>query len=419
MIIEILVTGDEIRTGAVIDRNSAYIAQALEEMGLEVIRHSCVGDDMTHLVAILKEIGNRSDIAVVTGGLGPTPDDLTAEAAARAAGVDRILNRSAYRAVENYFKVRHRPMDNANKKQALLPRGSDPMMNPVGTAPGFILKIDRCMFFFLPGVPFEMQRMLSESVLPRIEKLKGSTSGFSMVKTLSTFGFTEAAIAERLAHFTTKFPEIKLGFRTTFPEIQIKLYGRRRKREDLHKLMDRAILMVLREIGDNVLSTNGYPMEVVVGRLLAENNATLAVAESCTGGLISHMLTNVAGSSKYFLLSNVTYSNKAKIRVLGVPPEVLERFGAVHEKTAKEMAQGVMRLAGATYGLATSGIAGPDGGTNDKPVGTVCIGLATRGSVQGFRFQFSFNTRQRNKKIFAVQALDLLRRRLITQVSHP
>lgn len=413
MNVEILATGDEIRTGAVIDRNSAHIAQALEEIGLEVIRHNCVGDDMNHLVAILKEIGNRSDIAVVTGGLGPTPDDITAKAAAKSAGVDRVLNRTAYRSIENYFKDRNRSVNSANKKQAILPLGSDPIMNPVGTAPGFILKIDRCMFFFLPGVPFEMQRMLSESVLPRIEQLKGSAPGFSMVKTLSTFGLTEAATAERLGRFGEKFPGIKLGFRTKFPEIQVKLYGRSNKPKELSTVMDSAIQMVQRRLGKNVLSTDGLPMEAVVGGLLVKNNATLAVAESCTGGLISHLLTNVAGSSNYFFLSNITYSNKAKIRALGVSSEVIERFGAVHEKTVEEMAQSVRRLAEATYGLATSGIAGPDGGTRDKPVGTICIGLATPESVKGFRFYFPFNSRQRNKRMFATKALDLLRRRLI------
>ena len=191
MITEILVTGDEIRTGAVIDSNSAHIAQALEEAGLGVIRHSCVGDDMDMMVCILKEIGNRADVAIVTGGLGPTTDDITAEAAAKAAGVELVLSRSALRAVENYFKARKRLMSPSNKKQAMLPRGAEYICNPVGSAPGFLLKIGRCSFFFVPGVPFEMQRMLSDEIMPCIEKIRKSTEEISMVKTISTFGLTE------------------------------------------------------------------------------------------------------------------------------------------------------------------------------------------------------------------------------------
>lgn len=412
MITEILVTGDEIRTGAVIDSNSAHIAQALEEAGLGVIRHSCVGDDMDMMVCILKEIGNRADVAIVTGGLGPTTDDITAEAAAKAAGVELVLSRSALRAVENYFKARKRPMSPSNKKQAMLPRGAEYISNPVGSAPGFLLKIGRCLFFFVPGVPFEMQRMLSDEIMPRIEKIRKSTEEISMVKTISTFGLTESTIGEQLAGLMIEFPGIKLGFRAKFPEIHVKLYIRGKDGKGLHNLMAKASESVIEKLGENVFSVDGGSMEAVVGGLLARKKETLAIAESCTGGLISHWLTNVPGSSVYFLFSGVTYSNEAKTNILGISSEILTRYGAVHQETVKKMAQGVRRIAGATYGLATSGIAGPDGGTDEKPVGTVYIGLATPHFVKGFRFFFPFNRRSRNKKIFAMKALDLLRREL-------
>jgi nicotinamide-nucleotide amidase len=269
------------------------------------------------------------------------------------------------------------------------------------------------MFFFLPGVPFEMRRMLSETVLIQLEKFRGSIREFSMVKTISTFGLAESATAERVSRISGMFPEITMGYRAKFPEIQIKLYGRGKNKDELHQRMAKAGSAVIEEIGDNVFSEDETPMEAVTGKLLLKKNATLAVAESCTGGLISHLLTNVPGSSNYFLFSGVTYSNKAKQKVLGVPSEVLEHYGAVHEKTAKEMAAGVRRIAESDFGLATSGIAGPDGGTDEKPVGTVCIGLATRQSTLGFRFFFPFNSRWRNKKIFSMKALDILRRHLI------
>jgi nicotinamide-nucleotide amidase len=412
MIIEILATGDEIRTGAAVDSNSAHIAQVLEQAGLEAIRHTCVGDDMDMMVSIIKEIGSRADVAVVTGGLGPTSDDITAEAAAKAKGVERVLNRSALGVVENFFKTRKRAMSPSNKKQAMLPKGAESLYNPVGSAPGFILKIDRCSFFFVPGVPFEMRRMLSDEVLPRIEKLYGRTDELSLVKTISTFGLTESETGELLDGLSAEFPEIRPGFRSKFPEIQVKLYIRGKNDKVLGKILEKASQWVFEKLGENIFSMNGRSMEAVVGGLLAEKQGTLAVAESCTGGLISHMLTNVPGSSGYFLFSGVTYSNEAKTRVLGVSNEVLRRYGAVHQETVKKMAQGVRRVAGTTYGLATSGIAGPDGGTDEKPVGTLCIGLATPQDVKGFRFFFPFNTRLMNKKIFAMKALDLLRREL-------
>ncbi len=413
MKVEILITGNEIRSGAVIDRNSAHIAMKLEEAGFNVMRHTCVGDNIDDLVLVLQEIGNRSDAALVTGGLGPTPDDLTAQAAATSVGVDLVLDLPALRRVENYFKTRNRIMPDSNKKQAMLPRGAKIILNPVGTAPGFMLKIDRCLFFFLPGVPFEMQRMLSDTVLAQLEKLRGNVCESIMTKTISTFGLTESATAERVSGISGMFPEINFGFRAKFPEIQIKLYGRGKNKEAIHERMDKASAAVIEEIGDNVFSEDESPIETVVGRLLLKENATLAVAESCTGGLISHLLTNVPGSSNYFLFSGVTYSNEAKQKVLGVSSEILEHYGAVHENTAKEMAAGVRRIAASDYGLATSGIAGPDGGTDEKPVGTVCIGVATRRSTQGFRFLFPFNNRWRNKKIFAMKALDILRRELL------
>lgn len=413
MIIEILTTGDEILTGAVVDTNSAHIAQALKEIGLLGVRHSCVGDDMNHLVSTLQEIANRADVAVVTGGLGPTTDDITAEAASKSAGVELVLNRSALRSVEDYFRTRNRPASSSNKKQALLPFGAEPIYNPVGTAPGFTLRIEKCLFYFLPGVPFEMHRMLSDSVLPSLETLRGGRGELRRVKTISTFGLTESATGERMKGFSAEFPGIKLGFRAKFPEIQIKLYGSGKDSETIDKLMNKATESVLKKIGENVFSVDGMSMEGVVGRLLSEKKATLAVAESCTGGLISHMLTNIPGSSKYFLLSGITYSNEAKTKMLDVSPDIINQFGAVHEKTAKKMAEGVRRIAGATYGLAVTGIAGPDGGTDDKPVGTVCLGLADARSARGFRFYFPFNNRSRNKKIFAMKALDILRQELM------
>ncbi len=412
MITEILATGQEILTGTVIDSNSAHVAQELEEAGLEVVRHSCVGDDLDALVSILQEIGGRADIGVVTGGLGPTSDDITAEAVAKAAKVELALDPMALNAIEALFKARRRFMSPSNKKQAMLPAGSECLHNPVGTAPGFCLKIGQCLFFFLPGVPFEMQRMLADVVIPRIEKIQGMDKDVRVVQTIMTFGLTEAATGERLDGFAAEFPDLILGIRAKFPEIQVKLYGRDKDENSLGQRMKKASAWVLDKIGRYVFSVDGKAMEVIIGELLGRKKATLAVAESCTGGLISHWLTNVPGSSEYFLFSGVTYSNDAKKKILGVSSETINRCGAVHEETVKEMAEGARRIVGATYGLATSGIAGPDGGSAVKPVGTVCIGLATDSSAEAYRFHFSFGNRLMKKKIFAIAALDVLRHKL-------
>ena len=410
---EILATGDEIRSGALVDSNSAHISQKLEETGVSVVRHSCVGDDSDILTTILKEIGGRTDICVVTGGLGPTSDDLTSESAAKAAGVELAINKNALSSVEEFFKTRKRLFNPSNKKQALLPEGSECLFNPVGSAPGFSLKIGECLFFFLPGVPPEMRRMLSDKVLPRIEKLQGKIKAYCQNRTISTFGLTEAAVNEKLNGFPDFFKELKLGLRANFPVIQVKLYGTGEDENDLNKLLDKASDWISQKIGKRIVSVNGSSMERVVGDLLIGKKATIAVAESCTGGLISHLFTNVAGSSNFFLFSGVTYSNKSKIKVLGVSLSTLEKYGAVHEETAKEMAKGAQRISKATYGLSTTGIAGPDGGSENKPVGTVCIGLATPDTVLAHRFHFSSFNRLMNKKIFAMTTLDLLRRELL------
>lgn len=411
---EILSTGDEIRTGTLVDTNSAYIAQELEGMGVRVGRHLTVGDDLTELVGVLQEIGSRADIAVVTGGLGPTSDDLSAEAAACAAGVPLVLDPEALRQIEAFFDRIARPMGGNNRKQALLPESSVRIDNPIGSAPGFHLLIGKCRCFFLPGVPMEMKRMLRQSVLPTIDTLLGfGERPIRLVTTLSSFGYGESMTAEKLTGFEEIFPDIRLGYRAKFPEVQIKLYLEGTDRPSLEARSLEAAGWVKERMEGRVFSDRGESMQEVIGRLLVERGATLAVAESCTGGLISHWITNVAGSSRYFLSGAVSYANEAKTSLLGVSPETLFRHGAVSEPVVREMAEGALRMSGADYGLATSGIAGPDGGTTEKPVGLVWIGVSTPKhgtSTRSFRFRYA--NREANKQMFAMTALEMLRRTL-------
>jgi nicotinamide-nucleotide amidase len=413
MIAEIMATGEEIRSGAIIDSNSAYIADKLQDHGVAVARHTSVGDDLDLLVAAFKEIGSRADIAVVTGGLGPTADDLTAEAAARASGVTLALNSLALQAVERFFKDRQRKMNSASRKQAFLPAGAECLPNPIGTASGFRLQIGRCLFYFLPGVPGEMRRILSDSVLPQLIQRMGDQRCIYRSQTLSVFGLTESQTSERLVDLKKAFPQISLGLQIRFPTIQVKLYTHGSNERQLNDDLKAASFWVVDKIGDNVFSQQGDPMEKVVGNLLRKAQGTLALAESCTGGLIADMLTNISGSSDYFVFSGVTYSNQAKVDILKVSAETIRTYGAVHEETATEMARGACSASGAAYGLATSGIAGPTGGTAEKPVGTVCIGLASPHRTAGYRFHFRTASRAMNKHMFAMAALEVLRRELL------
>ncbi|MGD9364860.1 MAG: competence/damage-inducible protein A [Desulfobacteraceae bacterium] len=413
MIAEILATGDEIRTGALVDSNSAYVSDLLERNGVMVTRHQSVGDDLNALTQIMDEISHRADIAIVTGGLGPTVDDRTAEAAAEAAGLPLELDQRAMDDIALFFKERGRPLSPTNRKQAMIPKGGKVLYNAVGTAPGFGLKINRCVFFCLPGVPYEMKQMFEKQVLPEIAQMLGGMRQFSLVQTLSTFGLPESTVGEKVDGITNEFPEITLGLRAKFPEIQVKLYLRTPDKEAGKALLDHAGQWVSQKLGDRIFSIEGRTMADEIGRKLLKQNASLSVAESCTGGLIGNWLTNTPGSSDYFRLSAVTYHNQAKIDVLGVSPQSLIDHGAVHEETARQMAEGVRRVGKSTYGLATTGIAGPGGGSEEKPVGTVCIGLATPQETITRQFCFSFGRRLMNKRIFAMAGLDTLRRYLM------
>ncbi len=409
---EILATGDEIRTGALVDSNSAHIAEALESLGIKVVRHTSLGDDLQGLRTAFGEVATRADLCVVTGGLGPTSDDLTTAAAARAAGVDLVLNAEALAAIEAFFRRLKRPMSDSNRKQALLPAGALMLPNPLGTAPGFALTIGRCRFYCLPGVPPEMRRMLAKEVIPLILQHQGAQREISLVKTLSTFGLPESVVGERVAGVENRFRAVKLGLRAKFPEIQVKLYLHGRDEKTLMRQLEEATAWVRARLENRIFSETNRPMAAVVGELLKARGETVAVAESCTGGLISHWLTNEPGSSAYFLLSAVTYANPTKIDLLGVDPITIDTHGAVSLATVGEMAAGAQRISGADHAIATSGIAGPDGGSAEKPVGTVCVGLATGGTVHTAQYLFAIGNRLMKKKLFAMVALDKLRRHL-------
>ncbi len=412
MIAEILSTGDEICSGAVIDSNAAHIAEKLMAMDIEVARHTCVGDDLEALAGVLREICDRADLAVVTGGLGPTKDDLSAEAAARAAATELEPNPRASAYIEGFFEKYGRKASPSEFKQALLPRGAVPILNHMGTAPGFMVIIGRCRCYFLPGIPLEMKAMLEAQVLPEIENTLQPPDLYRRIQTLSVFGLPESHVNERLAGIEASFPGIRYGLLARFPVVYIKLIATGKAPEALGPDLEAAASWVEERFGAYLFSSRGRSMEAEVAQLLFDKKATVAAAESCTGGLVGHLLTNVSGSSDYFRLSAVTYANAAKRDLLGVPAETIDKYGAVHEETARLMAEGVRRIARADYGIATSGIAGPTGGSGEKPVGTVCIGIAGPDGSAGKRFHSPFKERLANKQMFAVMALNVLRKQL-------
>ena len=255
--------------------------------------------------------------------------------------------------------------------------------------------------------------MLSDEVFPRIEKIPGALRTHCLVRNITTFGLTESATGENVAGLVDDFPDIKIGLRAKFPEIHVKLYLNGQDLSAMETRLNAASEWILERLGRHVLSLKGASMQAVVGDLLRKNAATVAVAESCTGGRIANWLTDVPGSSDYFLFSGVSYSNDTKTKVLGVPYDLLKTYGAVHEEIAKAMAEGARRISGATYGISTTGIAGPSGGSDDKPVGTVCIGLATPQKSEARRFYFPFGQRSMNKSIFGMAALNVLRKELL------
>lgn len=406
---EILSTGDEVRSGAIADTNAATIAEALESGGISVLRHTCVGDDTELIAEVLQAIARRAEMAVITGGLGPTMDDVTAAAAARAAGVDLKEDPTALAQMEGFFRSRGLEMTAANRKQALLPDQAVVLENKNGTAPGFRMRLGDCRLYFLPGVPREMKPMLACHVMQDMKALQQAEGRFHRVDVVTIFGLPESAVGEALRDLAAPDSGLQIGLRVLFPEIHIRIYSHGKREQGLETRIEELKAAIRERLGKRVLSDEGRCLPEVLGRMLLDRGATLALAESCTGGLMAKQLTDVAGSSGFFLLSAVTYANAAKRAVLGVGPETLAQYGAVDETTAREMAEGARRVSGADYALSTTGIAGPDGGSDEKPVGTVCIGLATPEGAAAFRYNFSFGDRDLNRRIFAAMAFDRLR----------
>lgn len=369
----ILSTGDELTTGKVVDTNSAYIADRLLALGVQVAAVLKVGDDRDKLLWAFRQARELGDLVIGTGVLGPTADDLTTEMVAQFLGVKVVEDEQVAGSLKARFERRGVPWTLNNLKQALFPAGATIIPNPVGSAPGFSIEFGQTKrLLWLSGVPHEMTAMLHETVLPWIVEQNGSQSQIHQA-TFKIHGITESKLDDMVKPLALG-DWAKLSFRAHFPDLTLRLTvsGGAAQRENFHALRERIRVM----LGDFIYAEGDAAMEDVVGELLLEKRQTLALAESCTGGLIAHRVTRVAGSSRYFLGGSVTYSNQEKIRAIGVKPETLEKFGAVSRETALEMSQGVKQRTGASIALSVTGIAGPTGGSPDKPVGTVWVSIA-------------------------------------------
>ncbi len=409
MIATIISTGDELLLGDIIDTNAAFLCRCLARENIMVTGIRSVKDNITDITQALLDVSQHADICLVTGGLGPTRDDLTALACANACNTELILHDNAMDSIVRHLAEKKYELAPEHKKQAMLPQGADVLENRWGSAPGFYIHIGRCLYFFFPGVPAEMKPMFETLAMPVIQNLPQFPHQKFAIKRYTIFGLGESRAGARLQEFSSLFPDLGLGFRLMFPCIEIKIINT--TSGDIPKA---AMDFVEKQLGDKIVSTQGLSLEGQVGQLLRQKGQTIAVAESCTGGLISTWLTDVPGSSAYFLLGGITYSNQAKESILHVAPATLERVGAVHKDTVLEMATGIRNAAKADWGISTTGIAGPDGGSAEKPVGTVCIGIAGPDEfAMAKQYQFNFDDRSKNKAMFAATALNLIRRKLI------
>ena len=411
--VAILSTGDEITTGKVVDTNANYIADKFVEAGMEVATVITVGDVAERIVWAWRQAMEQADVIVSTGGIGPTADDLTTELVAKVAGLELTFSEEVAENIRRLFASFNRVMPENNLKQAQFPAGAVIVPNHLGTAPGYRLDLDTSQgtkhLIVLPGVPREMKPMMEDTVLPWVREMRGGGDLF-LTRTFQTFGISESGLDEMIAG-TIDEDEGRLAFRANFPQISMRVTVRGRPGEAEQRL-EGLSERIRAKIGAYVYGEGDVTMEEVVGRLLTDNGKTLGVAEACSGGLVGHRVTNVPGSSTYFRGSVVAYSDTAKAQLLGVQPQTLERHGAVSEAVVGEMASGVRERLASDIGIAMTGIAGPDGATEDKPVGTACLALANDAGVVSRRYKL-WGNRDWIKTLISQLALDWVRRALL------
>ena len=410
---EIISIGDELLIGQVVNTNQAYIAEQLNTVGISVKRMTTVGDRESEILGSFKEAWKSHDIAVITGGLGPTHDDITRSVVCKFFDTNLVKNEEALENVKRLFGSRGLPVTTLNEQQALVPNGCTVIQNTQGTAPGYLFEKEGKTMIVMPGVPFEMTAMMENFVLPHFSrKVKGIVVRH---RTLKTTGIAESLLAERIGDVGALFSPgsgITLAFLPSPLGVRLRISVSSSSAADADRALSDVEAKLRAKAHKYIYGMEKEELEDIVGRLLIERRMTIAVAESCTGGLIMDRLTDVPGSSAYFLHGDVVYSNESKIARVGMPEEILAEHGAVSREVAEALAEGIRKQSGTDIGVSTTGIAGPSGGTDEKPVGLLWIGFSDKQTTFAMKFNFG-NNRRRFKERASQAALELVRRKLL------
>lgn len=406
---EILAVGTEILLGDIVNTNSHYLSKRLADLGISVYHQSVVGDNEERLFNAYELAFSRTDIVIATGGLGPTKDDLTKEIGAKYFDKKLVLHEESLNHIKEFFKRLNRVMGESNKKQAYIPEGATVLPNPNGTAPGCIIDENNKILVMLPGPPKEMIPMFENHVVPYLSKF---SDGVLVSKVLRVVGLGESAMAEKVQDIMDNQSNPTIAPYAKDHEAILRITAKGKTKEEAEKLIVPIEKEIRERLGEDIYAEGETTLEAVVGEMLVNKNLTIATAESCTGGLLAGTLINYPGISSVFMEGAITYSNEAKMKRVNVKKETLDKCGAVSEETAREMAEGIAKAAGTDIGISVTGIAGPGGGTEEKPVGLVYIGLYIKGEVKVKRLNLP-GDRQKVRNHTVVNALDWLRRELL------
>ena len=409
MIAEIVAIGTELLMGQILDTDAQYLSRRLQSLGVSVYHHQTVGDNPQRMRDALALALSRSDVVITTGGLGPTQDDISKEIAAELTGREMVFDENSWQAIKGYFDRMGRVCPENNSRQAMFPAGCTILDNRCGTAPGCLTESGGKMIVQLPGPPHEMAEMFERHVYPLLAE---RTGGFIASRYIRIYGLGESQVAQMCAAYIESDSEVSVAPYCSLGECQLRVTARGESEEEaLQKVLPvvKALTDILGESVYAVLDTSEGSMEEAAGRALTERGLTVATAESCTGGLVAARLVNYPGISAALNEAHVTYANEAKVKYCGVKPETLASFGAVSEQTAREMAEGLREKSGADIAAATTGIAGPGGGTKEKPVGLVYVACADKNGVRVERLQLT-GSRERVRNLAALRALDMIRR---------
>lgn len=411
--VEIITIGDEILIGQIVDTNSAWMATELNLISVKVEQITSISDEPEHLVEALNNARSRADVVLITGGLGPTKDDRTKKVLCEYFDAKMILHQATLEHVTQFFVRRGLDVNQLNHDQAMVPDCCEVLFNPLGTAPGMWFEHDNTIFVSMPGVPFEMKELMKLHVLPRLKKQNGNGAIFH--KTVLTIGIPESILAERLDLWEDALPKhIHLAYLPNPGQIRLRFSAFGSNETQLIKEVNNEIEKLKLIIPEAIYGYENETLSGVIGKILTSKKQTLATAESCTGGFIAHSITSESGASNWFKGSVIAYSNDIKVKVLGVDPLAIDNYGAVSEQVVRQMAEGARKTLNTHYAIATSGIAGPDGGSDEKPVGTVWIAVASPSETIAHEFHFS-SDRERNIIRSSQSALDLLRLLLLNE----